>query len=377
MKTLATFLFLVGTASSLWGAEKLTFGLDRKADSVRRKIPLIIYVGNDTMAPTNAQEMSNSASYLMAGFEGKQWYLGTKVWFTQAELDSYFKLPEADREFLKLVGTYFSTDISETTVGMDDQVFREGICRPNAKYKAALVTLRNFRQNGPIATKRGGFRWDHCGANVERESTMLRHETDVTKLGDSVYAYPYDENPVTHAGLLAAAVTDLVKIYPPEEYRYLILVHSVSRGDLVLPPQYPVGITGLPIEKLRREVLDARDQFHVENGKIKKDRSFFTVMNSVVAKVAPEAKFEAGISAKDFLQMFDGIAGASVSAVVFDGNALDVSSIKNEKFPRIGTVFYGTEAAPEWRVYAWERLFKSIGVTATDLEDRLFELMLK
>ena len=51
-------------ASTTFAAEQLTFGLDRKADAVRRKSPVVIYLGNDVMAPTSLQEVSRLAGYL-------------------------------------------------------------------------------------------------------------------------------------------------------------------------------------------------------------------------------------------------------------------------------------------------------------------------
>lgn len=48
----------------------------------------------------------------------------------------------------------------------------------------------------------------------------------------------------------------------------------------------------------------------------------------------------------------------------------------NRKFDGIGTVFLPTDSAPAHRVMDWSALFRYVGVTETDLEDRAMAVSL-
>lgn len=351
------------------------YGLDSKKAETREKTPVIVYLGNDIMAPLNINGINQNSQYLENGLAGKQYYASTSPYFSKEDVDSFTSFSEEEQTFLNDVATWVPHDISQSAVTTDERTLRVGICRTNPKYRSALVVLRNFRQNGQLGAKNQIFKWEHCGPDLEKDDTSFIRDVDVSSLKDTLYQYPYSEQPLTHAGLVKLLLKEIATLYPPKQYRYLIVIHSNSTKDYVLSPQHSLRFRTLPIQKVRQAVINHRQQFVDGKGQLRKDRSFFVALNESILSVDPALKPALGISASELLNILEHeIEGLEVPFVLLDTNALDFSELKKEKLRNVGTVYYSTNPAPQDWVLDWRQLFYYVGVKSNELEDRMREL---
>lgn len=378
MKIAFLSIFLCTSFSLATEIHSLQFGLDPLKAAVRAKKPVVVYLGNDIMAPLLNTGINRSMRFLESGLAGKQAYRtdGTPI-FSDEALLSFQALSVQERKFLTDVGGWLKADLSRYPTANDVKALRSGICQKNPKYNAGLAVLRNFRQGFPMSEKHPKFTWQHCGPDTKTNLTMFEREVDTTELGETLFRFPFSEQPVTHLGLVELLLNDVMEVFPPDRFRYLFVVQSSTLHNSVLSPQYLVEFSQklANIDEIREAFLKNRTFFLDAQGGIRKDRGFFVGLAQVVKLLEPEEPLPFGISIREFLDTIQELhPEMTVTSIRFDTNKIDFADIEAADFPAIGRVFYSPDPAPASMVFDWNKLFTYVGVQTSDIEDRFNQI---
>lgn len=364
------FTFSIATGS------EFSLGLDVTAPQLREKQVVFVYFSNDRMAPRVRSKMDQVNGYLENALRGNGFLLGAendRRTLTDDDVAFHEKLLDTEKSFLTAVGAFSSADGSETATTTESWATIRNVARKNPRYKMGFVLFRNFFQMA-LDHEGARFSYSHLASGAETNS-WLQGEVPISDFPREVLDFPFVDQPLSHPAVIERLLAEVVKLYPPEEHRYVLVFKSQGGDGIALAPRYDVYPPAeVDYQKLVSELLKSKAELLQGHDEIPLQRGTNFRLSRILSRVAGK-KTRSGVTLEQVMNLLAKSQG-TFPLVFFDVNDLDFPEElrRPEVFPNVGTVFYTNQPVP-YNVIDYDDLHSYLGVTATDFEDRMREYL--
>lgn len=364
MKVMYLAVLLSLVAGPAYGA-KVQMGLNSDSLNVKKKIPVVIFVSNDILAPLFLAKLVQNYRYLTALFQFLYHVSEEGKPIPKDVLQHYSKIPAPGLRYLHKLPDVMKDDFN---IGNDvshrtASYLTNHICRQNPKYRAGLIVFKNFSMHHPLGPTNSIMNYQYCGKDPGKGGTG---KIEFQK-GTEVYEYPFSDQPLAHESTLRKVIEITLSLFTPSQYRFLLVVQSQGCSDLLFAPRFPFYLLDADGKKVLDAALSVKDTITEPSGEIRRDRKTTAALIDAYGKLLAEGIWKkSGISVERFFSILSDFA-ADFSVVVLDVNQVNLGKAFSKN---VGTV-YSSQKLTEYDNFPVANLFKFLGVQETDLEDRL------
>ncbi len=246
-------------------------------------------------------------------------------------------LPSNDSAFLARVREFILYDLELTrrSSELETAALKRELCFSNGKLPFNFILFHN--SSNAVTFDDNGFdlysSYEICRPENPQEGTFRRN-WKIENLGAVLKDAKWEDQFLTYPLVFERAIIAVQKEFPPDKYRYLLMIKGRGDADYLLKAQYAFDTSKLEAKRIRQAFLDRAKDFG-QGPQFTFELEYSALVQGILAELLPPLSDDlAGISKWSALEIIaekgggDTLKGAYFSQVIFNslGAPLERSS---------------------------------------------------
>ncbi len=365
MKYLILLMFVMFCSLPTFALE-LAFGLDTQKPEQKRKPIVLLYFANDRITPVRS-DLDKTLLYLTTGLRGEQFQFESENILTEEELAFHQALSTENKSFLRNLGDFVSRDIRQDIESWQFDAIKNNTVGKSPRYPMSFYAYRNFMQSyslqeeSPLLVQL---------LRMNDEAVNPHAGVISTQMPEEAFTFPYRDQPISHPGVLERVIEDAMLKFPPDEYRYLLVIRSPAATGMAISPRYEVlAHSDFTYQELLETLIEKKDILLQGDAIPPLNRKTQRLLSEILSELAGR-KDRKGTTLEELFS-FLGRSSGEFPLVFLDVNEVEIPKELQDPqtLPNVGTLFYTKSTSSD--LIDYRDLFSYLGVKETTFEDRL------